>query len=260
MDASGKLSTYTMDGSKLIRAKKGVDRYEPSTPSPTTTRKGRGNGRGRGSGSLKSPGGLGGSGRGQGSGRGSGRDGGDHELLKALAPNGGNEEMVRHFKSGVIHSSTIDGYPVITMCEQLYDDALLGYENVKKAFLDLKEENAELTKLLSTGKRGKYKKDQYFYSIEKGLKHLLGTVMFPVVKFLPRGWDTWSNTKNSVCEILTGAIKNAPPTIHLPNYWRDVVVPFANQTYVNMRVNLNQRIKAQFSREYSFIFLQIILS
>lgn len=247
-NTSGKLSTRTMDGSKLTREKKGVDRYEPSTPSPTTARVkgGRGNGGGRGSGGRKSPGRGG-----QGSGRGNGRDGGDRELLKALAPNGGNEEMVRHFKSGVIHSSTIDGYRVITMCEQLYDDALAGYDQIKQAYLNLKEEKEELLTLLSTGKRGKYKKDQYFYSIEKGLKHLLGTVMFPVVKFLPRGWDTWSNTKNSVCEILTGAIKNAPPTIHLPNYWRDVVVPFANQTYVNMRVNLNQRIKAQFSREYS---------
>jgi hypothetical protein len=236
-----------MDGTKLSRARTSVDRYEPpigSTPSPST-RKGRGVG-GRG-GDGRSP-------RGRGRGRGSIVVGierpGDKELLKCLAPNGGNEEMVRHFKSGVIHSGTIDGLRVITMCEQQYDDALEGYEQVKKAYLDLKEENAELLKLLSTGKRGKYKKDQYFYSIEKGLKHLLGNVMFPAMKFLPRGWDTWSDTKNTVCEILTGAIKNAPPTIHLPNYWRDVVVPYANQTYVNMRVNLNQRIKTQFCREY----------
>jgi len=238
-----------MDGRKLSsREKKSVLHYEPSeTPSPK-----RPKGRGRGSGSHgKSPGGGG-----------IGTVGGirNDELRIKCLPHGGNDEIINHFNTGGIHYGSIDGFRVLTMSEQYYDDVLEGVDDVKQSNLNLKEENAELSKLLSTGKRGKYKKDNYFYSIEKGLKHLLVNVMFPAMKFLPRGWDTWSDTKNSVCEILSGAIKNVPPNIHLPNYWRDIVVPYANQTYVNMRVNLNQRIKAQFCREYTFIFLQIIVS
>ena len=117
-----------------------------------------------------------------------------------------------------------------------------------------------MRRLLATNKRVKYKKDQYFYSIEKCLKQLLTAQLFPNIKFLPRGWDTWLEEKNSVCEILSNAIKNFLPTIHLPNYWRDVVVPYANQSYVTMRVNLNQRLKTQYAREYCFTFVHIILS
>ena len=170
------------------------------------------------------------------------------------------DNLVCHLASGNILSSTIDGFNVVTLGEQLYDDVLEGYENLKKDYTDMKEERDKLRRVLATNKRGKYKKDQYVHSIEKGLKQLLTTRLFPNMKFLPRGWDTWSEEKNSVCEILSSAIKNFPPTIHLPNYWRDVVVPYANQSYVNMRVNLNQRLKTQYAREYCFTFVHIILT
>jgi hypothetical protein len=121
--------------------------------------------------------------------------------------------------------------------------------------------NTELERLVnnsSKGKKGQYVKDAYFYSIEKSINALLKHRIFSVTKFLPSGWDNYSpTTNNSVCHLIMECIINPPSNIYLPVYWQDVLVPHINITFVNLRCNLNQRIKSQYMLKYKMFILKI---
>ena len=106
-------------------------------------------------------------------------------------------------------------------------------------------ENVEMRRLLTAApsKKGTLVKDDYFFRIQSGIKMILKTKLFPSVKYLPEGWETYSETKNTVCQILIKGVTHRPSNLIIEVYWRDVLVPFVNSTYVQWRGNLNQRIK-----------------
>jgi hypothetical protein len=62
-------------------------------------------------------------------------------------------------------------------------------------------------------------------------------------------------------------VQQRPSNMIAEIYWRDVLVPYVNGAYVNMRMNLNQRIKKAYESKYCqlnnscfIIYLQLTIS
>jgi len=110
-------------------------------------------------------------------------------------------------------------------------------------------EKLEMKLADSPFKRVRCMKDQFFYSIEKNLKFLLLRKLFPVCKFLPDGWDIFSEEKGTICAHAMSLIVKTPDGFIRSAYWKEMVAPYINDTFVNHRCNLNQRVKTQFQSE-----------
>ena len=98
-------------------------------------------------------------------------------------------------------------------------------------------------------KRGKCMNDQFFYTIEKNLKFLLLHKLFPVCKFLPVGWDIFSEERRTICAHAMSLIVKTPDGFLCGPYWKEMVAPYINDTFVNHRCNLYQRVTSQFQSE-----------
>lgn len=202
---------------------------------------GRDDGGGGGGGSGRGGGGSGGGGRGGGGSRGGGAN------LTTTTP-----ENVR------------EGAPTIAQ----YEKAINELKMYKEAYLNnvnvLEEKNSELQELEKIiieqrkNKKGKsmYTKDQFFFSVQKVVDKVLKEKIFPVTKFLPSGWEEYSPfVKNSICNLIIDAIGECPQDIHITSYWQDVLAPHANTIFVNLRCNLNQRLKAQYMSMYNHFII-----
>ena len=53
-------------------------------------------------------------------------------------------------------------------------------------------------------------KDQFCFTIEKNLKFLLLHKLFPICKFLPDGWDIFSEEKGTICAHAMSLIVKTP--------------------------------------------------
>jgi hypothetical protein len=142
-------------------------------------------------------------------------------------------------------------------------------KGLNKQLSQVNAENDELRRLLAAApkKKGKQEKDAYFYQIQNGIQAILKNKLFPSIKYLPNGWETYSEARNTVCGVIMSGVQQRPSNMIAEIYWRDVLVPYVNGAYVNMRMNLNQRIKkayeskyCQLNNSYFIIYLQLTIS
>ena len=72
-----------------------------------------------------------------------------------------------------------------------------------------------------------------FYTIEKNLKFLLLRNFYPVCKFLPDGWDIFSEEKGIICAHAMSLIFKTPDGFLRGPYWKEMVAPYIDDTFVN---------------------------
>ena len=85
------------------------------------------------------------------------------------------------------------------------------------------------------------------------LSNMLTNKIFRRYKFMPKGWEMWSDKKNSmcctICRCVTwpqGVTKSEDKAV----YWKQQMVPMINKKIVTMKGNLTQQIKKAFQGKY----------
>jgi hypothetical protein len=101
--------------------------------------------------------------------------------------------------------------------------------------------------------------DDYFYQIKQNIVTFLYTKLFPVCKFLPPNWMTYSSATGSlsfqVMKLLNNHLTGFMPMV----YWQTILAPYIISTIVQYRCNTNQKLRTMFEEKSNFRMLWWLL-
>ena len=88
--------------------------------------------------------------------------------------------------------------------------------------------------------------DDYFYQIKRNIDTFLYAKVFPVCKFLPPNWMTYSSATGSLSSQVMKLLNNHPTGFMPMVYWQTILAPYINSTLVQYRCNSTQKLRTVF--------------
>jgi hypothetical protein len=88
--------------------------------------------------------------------------------------------------------------------------------------------------------------DDYFYQIKRNIDTFLYAKLFPVCKFLPPNWMTYSSATGSLSSQVMKLLNNHPTGFMPIVYWQTILAPYINSALVQYRCNATQKMRTVF--------------
>ena len=123
-------------------------------------------------------------------------------------------------------------------------------ESIMKKYMDGVQQLVNMEKMIRelTLKQMQKRKpqDDYFYQIKRNIDNFLYTKLFPVCKFLPPNWMTYSSVMGSLPSQVMKLLQNHPTGFMPVVYWQTILAPYINSALVQYRCNTSRKLKSAF--------------